>query len=182
MRFSIGNDHAGVEYKEAIVAYLKREGHHVFNHGTDNNASVDYPDFIHPVAEDVSEQKADLGIIICGSGNGAAMTANNKISNTSSVNILLKIVISSALIPALLCNFNPLKGFGPPALYMNFFIAFVCLINGVVTEELIQQNNNTTILNVLIHYLINLGIFESKIRKSKSNFLLVCSEVSNFQP
>ena len=76
MRFSIGNDHAGVEYKEAIVAYLKREGHHVFNHGTDNNASVDYPDFIHPVAEDVSEKKVDLGIIICGSGNGAAMTAN----------------------------------------------------------------------------------------------------------
>ena len=76
MKFSIGNDHAGVEYKEAIVAYLKREGHHVFNHGTDNNASVDYPDFIHPVAEDVSEQKVDLGIIICGSGNGAAMTAN----------------------------------------------------------------------------------------------------------
>ena len=76
MKFSIGNDHAGVEYKEAIVAYLKREGHHVFNHGTDNNASVDYPDFIHPVAEDVSEKKVDLGIIICGSGNGAAMTAN----------------------------------------------------------------------------------------------------------
>ena len=70
MKFSIGNDHAGVEYKEAIVAYLKREGHHVFNHGTDNNASVDYPDFIHPVAEDVSEKKVDLGIIICGSGNG----------------------------------------------------------------------------------------------------------------
>lgn len=76
MKFSIGNDHAGVEYKEAIVAYLKEEGHQVFNHGTDNNASVDYPDFIHPVAEDVSEQKVDLGIIICGSGNGAAMTAN----------------------------------------------------------------------------------------------------------
>ena len=76
MKFSIGNDHAGVEYKEAIVTYLKEEGHQVFNHGTDNNASVDYPDFIHPVAEDVSEQKVDLGIIICGSGNGAAMTAN----------------------------------------------------------------------------------------------------------
>ena len=76
MRLSIGNDHAGVEYKEAIVTYLKEQGHQVFNHGTDNNASVDYPDFIHPVAKDVAEQKADLGIIICGSGNGAAMTAN----------------------------------------------------------------------------------------------------------
>lgn len=76
MTFSIGNDHAGVEYKEAIIEFLKSNGHHVFNHGTDTSASVDYPDFIHPVAEDVSSEKVELGIIICGSGNGAAMTAN----------------------------------------------------------------------------------------------------------
>jgi ribose 5-phosphate isomerase B len=76
MQLSIGNDHAGVEYKEAIVAYLKDKGHNITNHGTDTNESVDYPDFIHPVAEDVAFGKVDLGIIICGSGNGAAMTAN----------------------------------------------------------------------------------------------------------
>lgn len=76
MQLSIGNDHAGVEYKEAIVAYLKDKGHNIINHGTDTNESVDYPDFIHPVAEDVASGKVDLGIIICGSGNGAAMTAN----------------------------------------------------------------------------------------------------------
>ncbi len=76
MTFSIGNDHAGVEYKNAIIDYLKNKGHQVFNHGTDSQESVDYPDFIHPVAEDVSAAKVDLGIIICGSGNGAAMTAN----------------------------------------------------------------------------------------------------------
>lgn len=76
MQLSIGNDHAGVEYKEAIVAYLKDKGHNITNHGTDTNESVDYPDFIHPVAEDVASGKIDLGIIICGSGNGAAMTAN----------------------------------------------------------------------------------------------------------
>ena len=76
MQLSIGNDHAGVEYKEAIVAYLKDKGHNITNHGTNANESVDYPDFIHPVAEDVSSGKVDLGIIICGSGNGAAMTAN----------------------------------------------------------------------------------------------------------
>ena len=76
MQLSIGNDHAGVEYKEAIVAYLKDKGHNITNHGTDTNESVDYPDFIHPVAEDVASGKVDLGIIICGSGNGAAMTAN----------------------------------------------------------------------------------------------------------
>jgi len=76
MTFSIGNDHAGVDYKEAIVAFLEAKGHSVINHGTDSPNSVDYPDFVHPVAEDVSAGKVDLGIIICGSGNGAAMTAN----------------------------------------------------------------------------------------------------------
>jgi len=76
MTFSIGNDHAGVAYKNEIVNFLQSKGHQVFNHGTDTPDSVDYPDFIHPVAEDVSEGKVDMGIIICGSGNGAAMTAN----------------------------------------------------------------------------------------------------------
>ena len=76
MQFSIGNDHAGVDYKEAIVSYLTSKGHEVLNHGTDSEDSVDYPDFIHPVAQDVSSKKAGLGIIICGSGNGASMTAN----------------------------------------------------------------------------------------------------------
>lgn len=76
MTFSIGNDHAGVEYKNAIIDFLQSKGHSVLNHGTDAPESVDYPDFIHPVAKDVAEAKVDLGIIICGSGNGAAMTAN----------------------------------------------------------------------------------------------------------
>jgi len=76
MNISIGNDHAGPDYKKAIISYLEKQGHHVKNYGTDTNQSVDYPDFIHPVAEDVSTKNADLGIIICGSGNGAAMTAN----------------------------------------------------------------------------------------------------------
>ena len=76
MQFSIGNDHAGVDYKEAIVSYLISKGHEVLNHGTDSEDSVDYPDFIHPVAQDVSSKIASLGIIICGSGNGASMTAN----------------------------------------------------------------------------------------------------------
>ena len=76
MQFSISNDHAGVDYKEAIVSYLISKGHEVLNHGTDSEDSVDYPDFIHPVAQDVSSKKSGLGIIICGSGNGASMTAN----------------------------------------------------------------------------------------------------------
>ena len=76
MNISIGNDHAGVDLKEAIISHLEQKGHELHNHGTNNEDSVDYADFIHPVAQDVEEQKSDIGIIICGSGNGAAMTAN----------------------------------------------------------------------------------------------------------
>ncbi len=76
MKISIGNDHAGTEYKLSIVEYLKSRKIEVTNYGTNEMNSVDYPDFIHPVSNDVEEGNADLGIIICGSGNGAAMTAN----------------------------------------------------------------------------------------------------------
>ena len=76
MKLSIGNDHAGTEYKKEIIDFLILNGHDVLNHGTDTTESVDYPDFIHPVAKDVASNISDLGIIVCGSGNGAAMTAN----------------------------------------------------------------------------------------------------------
>ena len=76
MKIAIGNDHAGPEYKKAIIDLLVSKEILVKNYGTDTFDSVDYPDFIHPVAEDVATNKVDFGIIICGSGNGAAMTAN----------------------------------------------------------------------------------------------------------
>lgn len=76
MKIAIGNDHAGTEYKFAILGLLKTMNFEVTNYGTDDVASVDYPDFIHPVANDVAENKVAFGIIICGSGNGASMTAN----------------------------------------------------------------------------------------------------------
>lgn len=76
MIISIGNDHAGPDYKKAIVKYLELNEHTVINHGTDTFESVDYPDFGHPVAYDVESGKAELGIVICGSGNGIGMTAN----------------------------------------------------------------------------------------------------------
>jgi len=76
MKISIGNDHAGVDYKFAIIKHLQSKGYIIKNYGTDATDSVDYPDFIHPVAQDVEDHKADFGIIICGSGNGANMTAN----------------------------------------------------------------------------------------------------------
>lgn len=76
MNISIGNDHAGTDYKFEIIKHLESKGITVKNYGTNTNDSVDYPDFIHPVAEDLENNKADFGIIICGSGNGANMTAN----------------------------------------------------------------------------------------------------------
>lgn len=76
MKIAIGNDHAGTTYKFGILHYLESEGIEVTNHGTDSEESVDYPDFVHPVAKDVEEGKVDFGIILCGSGNGASMAAN----------------------------------------------------------------------------------------------------------
>lgn len=76
MKISIGNDHAGPDYKKAIVEMLQANGHEIINHGTDVFDSVDYPDFGHPVATDVANKTASLGIVICGSGNGIAMTVN----------------------------------------------------------------------------------------------------------
>ena len=76
MKISIGNDHAGLELKQAIKSYLETKGHNISNHGTDVNDSVDYPDFVHPVAKDIIEGNAEFGILLCGSGNGVAITAN----------------------------------------------------------------------------------------------------------
>ena len=76
MVVAIGNDHAGTEYKFEIIKKLESKGIKVINFGTDTNDSMDYPDAIHPVADAVESGEAKYGIIICGSGNGAQMTAN----------------------------------------------------------------------------------------------------------
>ena len=76
MKISIGNDHAGPEYKKAIIEMLKANGYKVTNYGTDSGDSVDYPDFAHPVALDVESKRVDFGIINCGSGNGNSISAN----------------------------------------------------------------------------------------------------------
>ncbi len=76
MTISIGNDHAGTDYKFTITNHLESKGYTILNHGTDSIDSVDYADFVHPVANDVETQKATFGILICGSANGVAMTAN----------------------------------------------------------------------------------------------------------
>jgi len=76
VKIAIGNDHAGTAYKFGIVKYLESKNIEVINYGTDANDSVDYPDFVHPVAKDVDNKDVDFGILICGSGNGVSMTAN----------------------------------------------------------------------------------------------------------
>ncbi len=76
MKIAIGSDHAGVKYKQKIAIHLKTKGFQIKDFGPFSTHSVDYPDFIHPVAEGVEKGAYDKGIILCGSGNGAAMTAN----------------------------------------------------------------------------------------------------------
>jgi len=76
MKIAIGNDHAGTVYKNAIVSYLEEQGHQVVNCGTNANDSVDYPDFAHAVSKKVNTAEVTLGILLCGTGNGVAITAN----------------------------------------------------------------------------------------------------------
>ena len=76
MKISIGNDHAGTSYKFRIIEYLNKRKFIIKNHGTDSELSVDYPDFVHPVVHDIINNSYNYGILICGSANGVAMTAN----------------------------------------------------------------------------------------------------------
>ena len=76
MKLAIGNDHAGADLKKKIVDLLEQQKIEVINYGTDQNESVDYPDFAHPVGMSIQENKADLAIVICGSGNGVNMVVN----------------------------------------------------------------------------------------------------------
>ena len=81
MRIAVGSDHAGYEepppyYKPELMAYLAAKGHEVVDCGTDGPASVDYPDFADAVARTITEGRADLGLIICGTGIGVSIAAN----------------------------------------------------------------------------------------------------------
>ncbi len=76
MNIAIGGDHAGFEYKEELIKSLESQGHTVKDFGTYGLDSVDYPDFAHPVAKAVESKESEFGILICGSANGVAITAN----------------------------------------------------------------------------------------------------------
>ena len=75
-KIAIGCDHGGFAFKDAIIELLTNQDIDVLDFGTDSDTSVDYPDFIHPVAENVENKNVELGVILCGSGNCAAMSAN----------------------------------------------------------------------------------------------------------
>ena len=75
-KIAIGGDHAGFHYKDMLINWLKGHGYEIQDFGPGSPDSVDYPDHVHPLATAVTSGAADLGILICGSGNGVAITAN----------------------------------------------------------------------------------------------------------
>lgn len=73
---AIGSDHAGFEYKQYVISFLEGKGLTFKDFGPESAGSVDYPDFAHPVANAVESGNSSAGILLCGSGNGVAITAN----------------------------------------------------------------------------------------------------------
>jgi ribose 5-phosphate isomerase B len=86
MKIALGADHAGYQLKNQIKQHLEQQGISVRDEGTSSAESVDYPDYARTVAHDVSEQRADLGILVCGSGIGMAITAN-KVDGIRAANV-----------------------------------------------------------------------------------------------
>lgn len=76
MKIAIGCDHAGFELKKNLIEMLKSEGHEIEDFGCFSNESVDYPDLAHPTCNSIENGQNEIGILICGSGNGISMAAN----------------------------------------------------------------------------------------------------------
>lgn len=76
MKIAIGGDHAGFEYKGAIVQFLEEQGHEVKDFGPFSTESCDYPDYVHPLAEAIEKGEFEKGIVICGSGVGVSVVVN----------------------------------------------------------------------------------------------------------
>lgn len=76
MKIAIASDHAGFDYKQKLADFITSQGHEVVDFGAHSNKSCDYPDFVHPAARGVATGECDRGIVLGGSGNGEAMTAN----------------------------------------------------------------------------------------------------------
>ncbi|MDR0659875.1 MAG: ribose 5-phosphate isomerase B [Prevotellaceae bacterium] len=76
MKIGLASDHAGYEMKQFLLGMLEALGHEVVDFGTNSKDSVDYPDFAHPLAEAVVAKKVEIGIAMCGTGNGVNMAVN----------------------------------------------------------------------------------------------------------
>jgi len=76
MQIAVGSDHAGFDYKQMLIHWLRDNGYEVRDFGTDSSASVDYPDFVHPLALAITSGELERGILVCGSANGVCITAN----------------------------------------------------------------------------------------------------------
>ncbi len=76
MKLAIGSDHAGFEYKQMLLTWLRDNGYEVQDFGTHSADSVDYPDYVHPLATAVEKGEFALGLLLCGSANGVCITAN----------------------------------------------------------------------------------------------------------
>jgi len=76
MKIVIGSDHAGFDLKVLVIQFLQKENHEIIDYGTHSKESTDYPDFAHKVAHDVHDNSFEAGILLCGSANGVAITAN----------------------------------------------------------------------------------------------------------
>ena len=86
MKIALGADHAGYQLKDQIKQHLEQQGISVRDEGTSSPESVDYPDYARAVAHDVSQHRTDLGILVCGSGIGMAITAN-KVDGIRAANV-----------------------------------------------------------------------------------------------
>ncbi|MCC2545677.1 ribose 5-phosphate isomerase B [Hymenobacter sp. BT175] len=76
MKIAIGSDHAGFEYKQMLTQWLRDNGYEVQDFGTHSLDSVDYPDFVHPLATSITNGEQERGVLVCGSANGVCITAN----------------------------------------------------------------------------------------------------------
>ncbi|NVO30960.1 ribose 5-phosphate isomerase B, partial [Hymenobacter lapidiphilus] len=76
MKLAIGSDHAGFDYKQMLLQWLRDNGYEVQDFGTHSADSVDYPDYVHPLATAVENGEFALGLLLCGSANGVCITAN----------------------------------------------------------------------------------------------------------
>jgi len=126
-KIAIGGDHASPFYKKEIKQLLESKGYEVQDFGTHSEASVDYPDFAHPVANAVESGDCQFGILICGSGNGVAITANKHVGIRAAL-------CWNAEIASLARQHNNANVICLPARFIDLETAKECVLKFVSTE------------------------------------------------